>query len=67
MIRWIMNVELTFDVDPEDIRYRYDGDAEVDYSDRALERVRPALKGILKNNPFAHYHILSLPRRVEDG
>jgi len=64
--RWQLILELTYDIDPEDTKERYPGDAEVDYARRSLERVRPALEKIVGGNPFAHYHIEQMPRRCYD-
>ena len=61
---WAMQIELTFPVNPEDIKERFPGDAEVDYSRRALRRIRPHLESLLEDTKFAHYHITELPRRV---
>jgi len=58
--RWRIVVELTFDPKPEDREEKYPGDAEVDFSRRALERVRADLEKLLEGG-FAHYHILKLP------
>ena len=61
---WAMKIELTFPVEDEDIQERFYGDAEADYSHRALERVRPYLETMRLGGPFEHYHITELPRRV---
>lgn len=64
--RWETTLELTFDVDPEDVKYRHEGDAEVDYSARAIERIRPALGDLITKGPFAHFRIISNKRVFED-
>jgi len=65
--RWEMHLTLTWDVLPEDVTERYEGDAEVDFSRRALERIRPNLENILgSDTPFAHYHITGFPKRVTE-
>ena len=57
--RWCMKVELTFPVAEEDVRIRYEGDAEVDFAFRALQRIRPELEALLERiGPDAHYTIL---------
>jgi len=47
--RWCLHVEFTFDVKPEDVEHKFIGDAEVDFAARALDRVRPALNGVLRD------------------
>jgi hypothetical protein len=64
--RWKIEVELTWDIDPEDVEEKHPGDAEVDFGRRGLARVRPALDKMLKESGFAHYHITKLPERCED-
>lgn len=59
-------VELTFDIEPEDELIQYPGDAEVDFARRGLDRVRGALNDLIKDGPFAHYHILEMPERRMD-
>ena len=57
--RWRVVVELTWDVDPEDCREKFQGDAVQDFADRAFQRVRPALCGIVgKGKPLAHFHVV---------
>ena len=61
--RWRVVVELTWDVEPEDCNPRYEGDTVQDFADRALQRVRPALDGVVgQGKPFAHYQILERPK-----
>jgi hypothetical protein len=72
--RWRIAIELTFDVLPEDIEVRYEGDDERDFASRALSRVRGALNAIIGWMPgarerdttatFRHFHVLETPRRV---
>ena len=66
--RWRIVVELTWDVLPEDVQERFEGDAPVDFAARALERVRPAMDELLRSedSDFAHYHILEQPTRCTD-
>lgn len=60
--RWRIVVELTWDVEPEDCETKYEGDAISDFQNRALQRVRTALNGIVGHGAsFAHYHILGRP------
>jgi len=54
MERWCMKLELTFDINPEDTKPRYFGDAEIDYSNRALERIRPNLEALREMPGMAH-------------
>lgn len=73
--RWKIEVELTWDVDPEDLKEKYPGDAMVDFSRRGLERVRDRLNGVLDSQApgshdgpgFAHYHIIKRPEICEDS
>jgi hypothetical protein len=65
--RWRMVVELTWDIDPEDVKERHPCDAEADFARRGLERVRPDLDKMLEDGGFAHYHILKMPERCEDS
>ena len=60
--RWEVVVSLTFDRLEEDEQVKHEGDAPVDFSDRALERVRPALNQLLQSSEFRHYHIETRPR-----
>jgi hypothetical protein len=65
--RWRMVVELTWDVLPEDITEQYEGDAEVDFANRAFYRIRNVLNSIVgKGNPFAHFHILKRAHRCTE-
>lgn len=65
--RWRIVVELTWDVLPEDVRARFQGDAPVDFARRALDRVRPGLNEVVgKDQAFAHYHILQQPTRCSE-
>jgi hypothetical protein len=65
--RWRVVVELTWDVIPDDVRVKYQGDAPVDFASRALDRVRPALNSIVgKEEAFAHFHILEMPTRCTE-
>ena len=59
--RWRMEIELTFDQLPEDVKDRQPSDTAKDFSDRALYRVKKDLDALLKNSQFAHYHIKVLP------
>jgi hypothetical protein len=67
--RWKIVVELTFDIDPEDVKFRYEGDTEQDYSERALHRIKK--EGLNQfqgeGKPFAHYHILRRPMKCHDS
>jgi len=60
--KWAMNVELTFPILDEDITHRYEGDAEVDYASRAVERIRPALERLIAELGGGYYLC-----RQEDG
>jgi len=65
--RWRMVVELTWDVLPEDIQVRYEGDADVDFANRAMSRIRGALNSLAgKGKTFAHYHILKTAHRCTE-
>ena len=64
--RWEIGLQLTYDITPDDIEYKYEGDAEVDYSSRSLERMREHLNNLLNTTPFQHYHISEMPKRVWD-
>jgi hypothetical protein len=74
--RWRVVVELTWDVLPDDVTAKYEGDAEVDFSSRAFARVRGALEALIgyasRSGPrddaaaFRHYHIIELPKRVTE-
>lgn len=64
--RWQLVVELTYDVTEEDIKEKYPGDTEVDFSRRSLERIRAGLEKILQDSPFAHYHIMEMPKRCSE-
>jgi len=65
--RWRMVVELTWDVLPDDTRVKFVGDAPVDFANRALARVRPALSEITGvHKTFAHHHILERPTRCTE-
>jgi len=66
MNRWRVVVELTWDIDPEDVKEKHPGDAEADYASRALARIRPDLDKFLEKSGFAHYHIIKLPKRCVD-
>jgi len=59
--RWRMDVELTFDMLPEDIEDKYPGDTAKDFADRAYARIRPALNALIQNSEFKHYHIKVTP------
>ena len=61
---WRMQIELEFPVEVKDIEERYTGDTEVDFSTRALERVRVHLETLLANSSFVHYHLISVPKRI---
>ena len=67
MTTWLMHVQIEFPVVPADVEKRHEGDAEVDFSRRALERVRPYLEtlldGIGMDAEYAHYWILRQPTR----
>ena len=60
--RWEVVVSLTFPRLDGDEQVKHEGDAPVDFSDRALEQVRPALNEPLKASEFRHYHIEKPPR-----
>jgi len=62
MRRWVTNVELTFSILDEDITHRYEGDAEVDYASRAVERIRSALERLIAELGGGYYLF-----RQEDG
>jgi hypothetical protein len=74
--RWRVVVELTWDVLPDDVTEKYEGDAEVDFASRGFARVRGALETLIgyanRGGPrddtaaFQHYHILELPKRVTE-
>jgi len=57
---WEIMVAMTFPVDPEDLKVRYEGDAEVDFADRAFSRVQPDLNSIVgPDKPFSGYIVLT--------
>jgi len=65
--RWRLVVELTWDVIPDDIAKKWEGDAEVDFANRATSRIRADLDAIVgPNKPFAHYHIIERTRRCRE-
>jgi hypothetical protein len=65
--RWEMQLTLTWDVLPEDVTERHPGDADIDFAQRAVERIRPDLENMLgPDTPFAHYHISAWPKRVTE-
>jgi hypothetical protein len=74
--RWRVVVELTWDVLPDDVTEKYEGDAEVDFASRGFARVRGALETLIgyasrggsrdDGAAFRHYHILELPKRVTE-
>jgi len=60
--QWAMNIELSFPILDEDITHRYEGDAEVDYATRAVQRIRPALERLIAELGGGYYLL-----RQEDG
>lgn len=65
--RWRVVVELTWDVLPEDITPKWEGDAAVDFANRAFARIRGTLNSIIgKGKPFAHWHVLERTRRCRE-
>ena len=65
--RWKIEVELTFDVLPEDCEEKFEGDELVDFQRRAFERVRPSLNELVgEDKPFAHFHILKTAEGCHD-
>ena len=66
-IRWRIVVELTFDIDQKADVKRYVDDVESDIASRALYRVKPSLnEAVGEGKPFAHYHIIEMPRKLGD-
>lgn len=65
---WVMHVEIEFPTLDGDLVHRYLGDAEIDFSRRALKRVRPQLQTLTEHlsidGQVAHYHVISPPRRI---
>lgn len=60
MEKWEINVTLTFPVTPADIAESHrgkGGDSEVDFSVRALRRVRGYLDALIRTSLFDHYTI----------
>ncbi len=65
--RWRVVVELTWDVLPEDITPKWEGDAAVDFANRAFARIRGTLDSIIgKGKPFAHWHVIKQAHRCFD-
>lgn len=64
--RWELLVSLTFDIKPEDIQVRHRGDAPVDFSHRAFDRVRPRLNALVDKEPFVHFQVEKMPCRCID-
>ena len=64
--RWRILVELTWDVTEDDIRKLYPDDAEIDFGNRALRRVRHVLDEAIGEGKFDGYHISARPKRVLD-
>jgi len=65
---WSVLIELTFPVLDYDVTHRYEGDAEIDYARRAVERIRRDLESLIRKINGG-YHIVSnndktLARRV---
>ena len=61
---WVMNVQFEFPVVPADVEVRHEGDAEIDFSRRALERIRPQLEYLIDSiGPEGHYWITGQPTR----
>jgi hypothetical protein len=57
-----MYLELEFPVLEDDITEKHIGDAEVDFANRAVERVRKHLDKLLENTEFVHYYIMPTKR-----
>lgn len=55
---WKMYLELEFPVLQDDITEKHIGDAEIDYANRAVERVRPHIDKLLEDTEFVHYYIV---------
>jgi hypothetical protein len=64
--RWALDLQLTWDVLPEDIVEQFEGDCPEDFAWRALQRVRAELDKFLEESGFAHYHLRGAPKRVTD-
>ena len=52
---WILKVELTFPVLPEDVTVKYEGDSAADFSARAFDRIRPALQQLADDTGAGYY------------
>jgi hypothetical protein len=64
---WELNLTITFPVDPEDVKLRYSGDAEIDFANRAFDRVRSSLINCLKlSDKGFNYYNAKMPNRVFD-
>jgi len=62
--RWSMEIELTFDINPEDIKKKFPDDREVDFRLRALDRVKKHLDNLIRGGFIKHYHVVKPPKRV---
>ncbi len=55
---WSIIVELTLPVIEEDIAVKYEGDAECDFANRGVERLRPKLNEMTDGGKAMGYQIL---------
>lgn len=66
---WRLHLELTFPATDEDSLVRYEGDAEVDFASRAVERIRPHLEALTEeiggNYFILHSEEGGLAKRVQ--
>ena len=61
--RLVVCVEFTWDPSVEDLAYIHEGDQEVDFARRSLERMRPMLERIIgaTEDKFDHYYLVNRP------
>ena len=66
MKRWKTNIEITWDILPEDLEEKWPDDTQADFAKRAFTRIRPELEALIKGDPkgIAHYHVLEWPPKV---
>jgi len=63
-MRFFTQVEITFEV-PDHVGVpKYRGDAPIDYAQRAVAHLRPALEGLIADGPATGYYITG-PKRCE--
>jgi len=62
--KWTVSIEMSFPIEQFDFTQIFDDDTELDYMQRAWERFRPVLEGLINEGKITSYRVKEVPHRL---